>query len=258
MTGDSTRQRLKQRAKQAVRRTVGEPYVGKRLKLRRLNRVMGALPLSPLRVLDAGAEDATFVYWLADRFPDARVTAVDIDADAIAACLAARPAKYADRVNFQVSYFANVKPESVDLVTAFDVLEHIPDDQSAAADLYKALIPGGAILVHVPRDRWRTRSGQEHWVADENAWQINPGHVRMGYSPKCMRELLEGAGFEVRDVQTWLGRWGTLAHEVYGWLESPTPMRALSIPVTDLCAWLDARHPTTEGNTVYAYAVKPG
>ena len=30
----------KQYAKQALRRTVGEPYVGKRLKLRRLPRVM--------------------------------------------------------------------------------------------------------------------------------------------------------------------------------------------------------------------------
>jgi methylase of polypeptide subunit release factors len=87
-----SRGNLKQLVKQAVRRTVGEPYVGKRMKLRRLPRVMAGLE-APRSILDAGAEDATFVYWLADRYPAARVTAVDIDAAAIAACLAARPAK---------------------------------------------------------------------------------------------------------------------------------------------------------------------
>ena len=248
---------IKQYAKQALRKTVGEPYVGKRLKLRQLNKVMGALPLKPLRILDAGAEDATFVYWLADRYPDAHVMAVDIDEAAVASCLAARPARYANRVDFQVSYFADVDPESFDLVTAFDVLEHIPDDEGAVRDLYRALRPGGTLLVHVPRDRWKTRSGVVHRFADEDAWQINAGHVRMGYSPERMGELLSGAGFTVLSVETWLGRWGTLAHEVYARLEKPTPLRALTIPVTDACAWLDMRDGTPEGNTVYAHAVKP-
>ncbi len=85
------RTQFKQQSKQALRRTVGEPYVGKRLKLRRLNDEMPLLNLHPRMILDAGAEDATFVYWLADRYPDAIVTAVDIDEVAVASCLAARP-----------------------------------------------------------------------------------------------------------------------------------------------------------------------
>jgi hypothetical protein len=51
--------------------------------------------LQPSCILDAGAEDATFVYWLADLYPDATITAVDIDADGTAACRAARPPSYA-------------------------------------------------------------------------------------------------------------------------------------------------------------------
>ena len=39
----------------------------------------------------------------------------------------------------------------MDLVTAFDVLEHIEDDAGAVHDLYNALRPGGTLLVHVPR-----------------------------------------------------------------------------------------------------------
>ncbi len=56
----------KQHAKQVIRRVIGEPYVGKRLKMRRLGQVLPALKLEPAAILDAGTEDATFVYWLAD------------------------------------------------------------------------------------------------------------------------------------------------------------------------------------------------
>ncbi len=39
---------------------------------------------------------------------------------------------------------------SFDLVTAFDVLEHIPRDQAAAAELIRVCAPGGIVLVTVP------------------------------------------------------------------------------------------------------------
>jgi glycosyltransferase involved in cell wall biosynthesis len=246
----------RQHAKQLVRRTIGEPYVGKRLKMRSLARYLDSHSLRPNRILDAGSEDATFVYWLADRYPGATVTAIDIDEAAIASCLAARPSRYAERVDFVAGTFASLPERVFDLVMAFDVLEHIEDDRQAAAQLAATLRPGGTLLVHVPRDRWRTWDGTLHHVADEDAWRINLGHVRQGYSPERLRGLLEGAGLEVRLVETWLGRWGVLAHSVYARLERPTPLRLLSVPVTDICSALDRRSPTPDGNTVFAAAVR--
>jgi len=248
----------KQRAKQLVRRAIGEPYVGKRLKLRRLSRVLPGLDLHPAAILDAGTEDATFVYWLADLYPTATVIAVDIDASAIAACRAAQPAAYAPRVHFEEASFTSLEAESFDLITAFDVLEHIDDDHAAAANLARALRSGGTLLVHVPRDRWTTWSGTVQRVPDDEAWRINAGHVRQGYSPESLRELLVSAGLHVEQTETWVGRWGVLAHAVYRRLERPVPLRLLSIPVTDVCARLDRRRPRPEGNTVFACAVKRG
>ena len=107
-----------------------------------------------------------------------------------------------------------------------------------------------------PADQWTTRQGVVHRVADQDAWRINSGHVRQGYSPDGIRQLLEGAGLRVLDVQLWLGKWGVLAFEVYERFEHPMPLRVLSIPVTDICARLD-RNVGEEGNAVYAHAVKP-
>ena len=251
------RSQQKQYVKQAVRRVIGEPYVGKRLKMRHLTKLLPTLGLTPSTILDAGSEDATFVYLLADLYPAASVTAVDIDADAIAVCRAMRPSSYAHRVSFRESTFSALESSAFDLITAFDVLEHIEDDSAAVTDLVRALRPGGTLLVHVPRDRWRTWSGVVQRVPDSEAWRINLGHVRQGYDPDALRQLLTAAGLVVLDTQTWIGRWGVLAHAVYARLEHPLVLRLLSIPVTDLCARLDRGGAAGEGNTVFARAVKP-
>lgn len=246
----------KQRVKQIVRRAIGEPYVGKRLKQHDMSRVLDSLCLQPDAILDAGTEDATFVYWLANKYPCAHVTAVDVDTAAIEACLAARPAAYRERVRFDTTAFADLPDNEFDLITAFDVLEHISDDGAAIADLSRSLRPGGVLLVHVPRNRWTTWSGSVYEVPDEEAWRINPGHVRHGYSPEALRQLLSDAGLIVQHVETWLGRWGVLAHTIYAHFESPRPLRLLSIPITDLCAAIDQRSDRRNGNTVFAYAFK--
>jgi SAM-dependent methyltransferase len=247
----------KQQAKQIVRRTIGEPYVGKRLKQIRVAKILNEIDLNPASVLDAGTEDATFVYWLADRFGHATVTGIDINETAIEACQRARPVAYAGRVNFEARWFHDLPDEAFDLITVFDVFEHIEDDGSAARDLARALRPGGTLLAHVPRNRWRTFSGKIKTVPDSEAWKINPGHVRSGYSPDLMETLLESAGLHVVDVQTWLGRWGVLAHAVYERLEHPTPLRVLTIPLTVAAARFESRQTTPDGNTVFARAIKP-
>jgi trans-aconitate methyltransferase len=248
---------VKQHLKQATRRTIGEPYVGKRLKLRWLASRLADLDLRPRQILDAGAEDATFSYWLADRWPKATVTAVDIDEEAIAACIAARPASYANRVTFRATAFEALPPDTYDLVTAFDVLEHIVDDKAALVALKDAAKPGAYLLLHVPQPTYTNHRGEAYTWADEDAWQSNPGHVRAGYTLDGLSALVEAAGLEVVSGEWWNRKYAALAHAVYNRLERPTMLRLLSVPVTDVCAVLDRRRPAAEGNTVWVVARKP-
>lgn len=44
--------------------------------------------------------------------------------------------------------------EEFDVVCAFDVLEHIDDDRAALAEIFRAVKPGGGILLSVPQHPW--------------------------------------------------------------------------------------------------------
>jgi SAM-dependent methyltransferase len=84
-----------------------------------------------------------------------------------------------------------VADESLDLVVAFDVLEHLEDDVSAAKGVFNALRPGGVFAVAVPAD-------PKLWSAHDEA----VGHVRR-YTRETLSALVLGAGFELGPVKSW-------------------------------------------------------
>ncbi|WP_323099731.1 class I SAM-dependent methyltransferase [Intrasporangium sp. YIM S08009] len=81
--------------------------------------------------------------------------------------------------------------DSLDLVVAFDVLEHLQDDDAAVAEVRRILRPGGTYLVAVPAD---PRLWSSHDVAVD--------HVRR-YTREGLVDLLDRGGFEVADVRSW-------------------------------------------------------
>lgn len=80
---------------------------------------------------------------------------------------------------------------SLDLVVAFDVLEHIPDDAAAVRGVYAALRPGGHFLVAVPAD-------PKLWSAHDEAVD----HVRR-YTRDTLSSVLLGGGFELEPMRSW-------------------------------------------------------
>jgi SAM-dependent methyltransferase len=75
--------------------------------------------------------------------------------------------------------------DEFDVIGAFDVLEHIAPDEAVLAQMYKAVKPGGGILITVPQH-------MSLWSqADEEAM-----HQRR-YSAREMRQKVERAGFKV-------------------------------------------------------------
>ena len=84
-----------------------------------------------------------------------------------------------------------VDDDSLDLVVAFDVLEHILDHDTAVSEVRRALRPGGTFLIAVPAD---PRLWSDHDVAVD--------HVRR-YTRQTLRAVLERNGFELASITSW-------------------------------------------------------
>lgn len=84
-----------------------------------------------------------------------------------------------------------VASEALDLVVAFDVLEHVVDDAACVDDIYRVLRPGGTFLVAVPCD---PKLWSEHDVAVD--------HVRR-YTRKTLHDVLVDGGFVIESMTSW-------------------------------------------------------
>ncbi len=90
---------------------------------------------------------------------------------------------------------------SLDLLTAFDVLEHIDEDYLVAAEMARVLRPGGTALIAVPCDMALWSSHDE-----------SVGHVRR-YSRDSLAELMHKADLAIE--QLW--SWNVLLRPVVAW-----------------------------------------
>ena len=75
-----------------------------------------------------------------------------------------------------------------DMVAAFDVIEHIPDDKAALDGIARLLRPGGRLVVTVPAHQWM-------WSAHD---VVN--HHQRRYSKRALRQLIEGSPLKLDKI----------------------------------------------------------
>ncbi|QYC38569.1 putative S-adenosylmethionine-dependent methyltransferase [Nonomuraea coxensis DSM 45129] len=155
-------------------------YRERRAILRRELRGLGR----PGVALDIGAAGGGNTRVLAEAGWDA--TATDMDESALE--MARQRGVPAVRADARALPFES---GSVDLVTAFDVLEHIREDHLVTEEIARVLAPGGHVLIAVPCD-------MALWSSHDDA----VGHVRR-YRRESLRGVVEKAGLAVDRVWSW-------------------------------------------------------
>jgi 2-polyprenyl-3-methyl-5-hydroxy-6-metoxy-1,4-benzoquinol methylase len=153
-------------------------------------------------VLDAGCGDGRFAELLVSA--GAHVIAVDAAQGALARARGRVPD--AQLLQWLDGAPLDVPSESVDLVWAGEVLEHVGDGEAWLAELHRVLRPGGRLLLTTPNHTRmrllgltvRRRSFESHF----SPWT---DHLRF-FTKDTLRELLDRAGFAGVEIQPRFGR----------------------------------------------------
>lgn len=123
-------------------------------------------PLGARRVVDLGCGPGTSTRLLVERYPQARITAVDISASMLA--VAARRAPHAHYVLADLNDWR--PPEPFDLVFADSALQWVGDHDALFARLMGWLAPGGTLAVQMPDNRQEPSHALMRMIAADGPW----------------------------------------------------------------------------------------
>jgi trans-aconitate methyltransferase len=79
-----------------------------------------------------------------------------------------------------------------DVIGAFDVIEHIEEDDAVLREMYGAVKPGGGIILTVPQHQWL-------W-SDTDVY----AHHKRRYSRRELKSKVESAGFRVEHMTSFV------------------------------------------------------
>jgi SAM-dependent methyltransferase len=130
------------------------------------------------RILDVGCGTGANLIMLS-KYGDAE--GVDVSDDAIAFCRE----RGLDKVRLGAGEALPYEDGTFDLVTAFDVVEHMDDDLAGLSEMHRVLRPGGRALLFVPTFMFL-------WGLQDDV-----SHHRRRYRLPQLRRVLEQAGFEI-------------------------------------------------------------
>jgi len=133
------------------------------------------------RYLEIGCGTGYVLAGVAQAYPLAEITGSEVFS--VGLPYAARRVERAELIQMDARRIPYV--EEFDVIGAFDVLEHIEEDEAVLAQLQRALRPGGGIAITVPQHPWL-------WSAQDD----RACHVRR-YRVGELREKVSRAGFKV-------------------------------------------------------------
>ena len=157
------------------------------------------LPIRPGdRVLDLGCGGGRHAFEVYRR--GAHVVAADRDEGELASVQAMFEAMAAEGEAPAGARAATVKADALllpfadatfDVVIAAEILEHIPDDERAMAEITRVVRPGGIVAITVPR--WLPEV--VCWALSREYHEVEGGHVRI-YARSQLLRRLQATGLE--------------------------------------------------------------
>ena len=215
-----------------------------REKMRAIHRISPEEKLENILEVGGGRSGLTAML-----YPNAKITNLDFNPEyAEVAC------NQTENVTFVCGDATNLPfpNESFDAITMFDVLEHIPDHQKAAAEALRVLRPGGYIMVSTPNENWRFPyyDFMRSFTPKDSDVMAEWGHVRRGYTRQEVEDLI---GFPCQVYATFINPVTVLCHDVAFSHLSPLKRQLLCTALSPITWTSYALHKPESKGTETAY-----
>lgn len=219
------------------------------------------LPVENFRsILDLGCGMGEYSFMMAESLPDAKVTAIDLLPDRVAAVNRAK-----EKLNIRnLEVYRNKIEElpadkTFDFIFSVDVFEHIPPDEMPFKEAYRRLTPGGRFLVKIPNKKQQTFL-PERFFEEHNEW-LEHEHVGQVYDLEGLKKRFGKENFVVEYAAYADGPLSRLAWEgAYLAKKGGALLHLLLLPLCKALVKLDLmlfRNPR-RGNTIQVIGRKSG
>ncbi|NRB49374.1 MAG: methyltransferase domain-containing protein [Saprospiraceae bacterium] len=224
-----------------IRKIFGYTLVGNYARALTFKRLLEKIPGYQLKkILDLGCGYGEYSFMMAEAFPKAEVTALDLNAKSV---------QDIDRLA-RKNGFGNLKTHigpidtleepnaSYDFIFSVDVFEHIKEEEMPFVQAYEKLRPGGYLLVKIP-NRDQLTILPEQWFEEHHDW-LEDEHIGQIYDLEGLRQRMEKEGFDIIYEAYGDGWWSRLGWEL-GYLshKAGPVLQLVCLPLAKLLVRVD-------------------
>jgi len=158
-----------------------------------------------LEIFDAGMGFGQYTYFMAKRFPESNILAVDVKEEQVDDCKYFFMKRKLDKVKFKIEDLTKISYENeFDFILSVDVMEHLVEDELVFSNFSKALKKGGKLLINTP-----SNLGGSDAHSDEDESFIEE-HARNGYGKDEIINKVTKAGLKVTEFKYTYGKFGKI------------------------------------------------
>ncbi len=159
-----------------------------------------------MKIFDAGMGFGQYTYFMAKRFQESEILAVDVKDEQVEDCRKFFSKCGYNNVKFEIADLTKIEyKDRFDFILCVDVMEHIVEDELVFKNFYNALKIGGKVLVNTPSNL----GGSD--AHDEDDESFIEEHARIGYSKEDITGKLNRAGLDVSSFDYSYGKFGTVS-----------------------------------------------
>ena len=160
----------------------------------KLRVVCSVIQGQPKSILDVGCASGWFLSQLANRYPRARCTGVDIYKEAIAYGTRLYPKL---RLIHADASKIPLPDGSCDLIVCNEVLEHVSNPQAVLTEIKRLLAPGGCAIIEMDTGNMLFRFVWSLWTsAKGKVW--HDAHV-FRFNEKILEDMIKNVGFTTKE-----------------------------------------------------------